>query len=262
MLSVKVSKNGTTWNELTEAGGYQLIDVKGLNPPKANIITSPLVGLDGTEFQSTNLEQRNIVLTYRLKDTSSYDVEALRRAVYPLFPQDKNLWFRFKAGTKTYQIRGYVESINVDLFTDGETMQISIICPSSYLQAITSKKAYFTAVDNYLAGAITNESDCSVGFTFHFTAVADIDKLYFNSAAGSFEVDSLVYNDNLVVCTIPLEKSVRIGAVNWLNNFSGDFFKLPVGYTSFTINCEDSIGQAIAGAGDGYVEITEIFRGI
>lgn len=57
---------------------YQIVEIDGLNPPKANINSSTVAGMDGTQFISSKLEDRNIVITIKING----DVESNRQYLY------------------------------------------------------------------------------------------------------------------------------------------------------------------------------------
>ena len=135
--------------ELTHnEANWQIVSITGLNPPTATINTSTMALWDGAKFNSARLNTRNIVITLKINGK----VEENRQLLYQYF-QTKN-WckFFFQNENRDVFIEAYVETIDCDLFSNSERMQISMICPSPYFKA---------------AQEIINELD-SVTNMFHF----------------------------------------------------------------------------------------------
>lgn len=111
---------------------YQIIKIEGLNPPNATINSAGVAGMDGSQFNSSKLEDRNIVLTVKING----EVEANRLRLYRYFRTKQWCKLYYKNGSRDVYIEGYVETIECDLFEIGETMQISIICNDPYFKAM------------------------------------------------------------------------------------------------------------------------------
>lgn len=109
---------------------YQITNIDGLNPPKAIINTSNVAGMDGNKFNSARLEGRNIVITLRLNG----NVEKNRIKLYRYFRTKQWCKIYYKNSSRDVYIEGYVESIETDLFSQSEIMQISILCQNPYFQ--------------------------------------------------------------------------------------------------------------------------------
>ena len=111
---------------------YQIIKIAGLNPPKAQINLTTVVGLDGARFNSARLNTRNIVITVRING----DVETNRLRLYRYFRTREWCTFYYSNDSRDVSIEGWVESVECDLFSRGETAQISIICPFPYFKSL------------------------------------------------------------------------------------------------------------------------------
>lgn len=108
---------------------YQVINVDGLNPPKAIIQSNNVVSMDGARFASSKLEPRNVVLTIKING----DVESNRLRLYRYFKTKQYSKIYYKNSSRSIYCEGYVETIECDLFENGQTMQVSIICHDPYL---------------------------------------------------------------------------------------------------------------------------------
>ena len=134
---------------------YQVVDIRGLNPPSAQLNTTNIVGLDGALYNSARLNTRELVLTIKING----DVEKNRLNLYRYFVTKEWCRFSYKNESLDVFIEGYVENVECDLFTNAETAQISILCPDPY----------FKSQEEFSVDA----SSVSELFTFPFTIEID-----------------------------------------------------------------------------------------
>lgn len=111
---------------------FQVLSITGLNPPQAQINTTTVVGLDGAKFNSSKLETREIVIRMRLNG----NVELNRQTLYRYFPTKMWVKFYFRNENRDVFIEGYVESVEVNLFSKSEIMQMAILCPQPYFKSL------------------------------------------------------------------------------------------------------------------------------
>jgi hypothetical protein len=127
---------------LTQNPNYAVTDVDGLNPPKANINLGENANFDGATYNSSRLNTRNLVITVRPLG----NVEANRIALYTFVKSKKNIKVFFANNTRDVSIAGYVNACEVDLFKNGESVQISIICPDPYFRDTHDVGASFSNI--------------------------------------------------------------------------------------------------------------------
>ena len=139
-----------------------LISVTGLNPPEAEISTSPIATKDGSIFTNARVENRNIVLTFA---ATSPKPEQLREAIYRVFKVKEPIALEIDTNDRTASIDGYVESITADVFARKQRVQISIICPDPYLLS-----AQETTSITYPNDTVVTTSDTTHGAIFEITA--------------------------------------------------------------------------------------------
>ena len=108
--------------------GLLLKSIDGLGPAKADINTTSLVTSDGSFYNSSRLEERNIKIAFYFFD----DIEEARNLTYKYFPIKRYVDLIIETTEKTLRTRGYVESNEPDIFSKQETTNISIICPDPY----------------------------------------------------------------------------------------------------------------------------------
>lgn len=107
---------------------YVVADIQGLTRPPTSVNTSACAGIDGSFFNSARMEQRNIVLDLILRG----DIEGNRQRLYHIFPAKTPCTVYFKNHNRDVKIKGYVETLEGDIFSVREQMQISIICPKPF----------------------------------------------------------------------------------------------------------------------------------
>ena len=98
-------------------------EISGLCPPGATISTTKM-GKDGTQYQGSTKNERNIVINFSIIN----NVKETRKTMYK----------EIVVGDKTtvtidnLTTDGYIETFELNNFQNITTGQISIICPSSY----------------------------------------------------------------------------------------------------------------------------------
>ena len=130
MFTLKIQNtNGEIW-ELTHNSNYHIIGVQGLTPPPTAVNTATAGTIDGTFFNSARVEQRNLVITI----VPNGDIEANRQLLYKMFPRKTKCTIYFSNKYRDVKIDGYVETLEGDLFTMRQQIQISIICPRPFFE--------------------------------------------------------------------------------------------------------------------------------
>jgi hypothetical protein len=112
------------------SNGFVVADIDGLDPVKATLVSSTFAGADGSQYQSSRREDRNLLIKLNLEpDYISTSVRDLRNALYNYFMPKSEVWLRFfdDSGLEV-DITGRVEDFKSKLFTDTPTADISLIC--------------------------------------------------------------------------------------------------------------------------------------
>lgn len=267
---------------------YQVIGITGLNPPRAQINLTTVVGLDGARFNSAKLETRNIVITVRING----EVEANRLRLYQYFRTREWCTFYYSNGTRDVSIEGYVESVECNLFAQGETAQISILCPFPFFRSIAeviadSSDSYpqftfpfsinigepvvISTLDIYGVGYIDvyNGSEVETGVIMSAEFSEAADKLEVKNVTTGEDM-TLVYpflpDDKIVIDTIKGEKSVTLIRGGVLYNLfaaiqpGSAFYQLAIGVNRFEYLVDDATDE------DGDVFLTfrfyNLYRGV
>ena len=252
--------NGEVLLLTNDEASYQIIGIQGLNPPKAQINTTSIVGLDGSMFNSSKLDTRNIVITIRLNG----DVEGNRIKLYDYFVVKEKCVFYYTNGRRNVKIEGYVDNVECDLFTDNEIAQISIICPDPYFKSVSeivadisntlalftfpfsinlNEEIAFSLYEESRTANVYNNSDGSTGAVIEALCINGISSIRIqNTRTGEFfKLDYNFQADDLIIInTNKGNKSavLRRGTAE-LNLFStivqgSTFFQLGAGNNQFS----------------------------
>ena len=260
-----------------EKSGFAITNITGLGPGKATINSTEISTTDGALFNSARLSARNIVFSirYMWKET----IEDARQLSYRYFPIKSKVTLLFKTDNREAEIDGYVESNEPDIFSSEEGAEISIICPNPFFYSRESATTVFSGVepgfefpfsneDLYLPllemGKIENATDkvviydgdaeTGVRITIHAVGAAENITIYNIGTREMMRLDTdrlqtftgsgIVAGDDIIICTIPGEKSITLlregVTTNILNclDRNSDWFKLAKGDNVFAYTAE------------------------
>lgn len=117
--------------------GINVRSIEGIGPPKGNVNYTEIASGDGGQFNSARASIRNITMQLGLMPVPT--VEEARHRVYKYFPLDQQVTLRFETDKRLCEITGWVEECEPDIFSDDETIDISIVCPDPYFYSVDSQ---------------------------------------------------------------------------------------------------------------------------
>lgn len=236
MFFLAIENAGGRVIELTHHGeNYTVTHVSGLLPPKNNINTSTAGLTDGSTYNSSHMENRNIVITLVLNG----DIEANRQRIYSIFPFKSECTVYFSNQRRNVKIKGWVELIDGDVFSKREVIQISVICPRPYWESIQMLQAelsrsigFFTFPFSipeegivisgsypYPVAIADNKGDASVGFVCTLR-VAD--------AAPELTADTVTFSPDVIAkrrVLVPLSTAEYSGSPQYLEVYVNHVLK-------------------------------------
>lgn len=118
MFEIKINEYN-----LNDYKDIDIIEVAGLEPASSTITTKKS-GYDGTTFNGSTLNERNIIIKGIIRN----NVKVNRRELYKIFKSNIELDIKVDG----YNIIGYVENVEMNNFQVLTSFQISIICPDPY----------------------------------------------------------------------------------------------------------------------------------
>lgn len=142
--------------ELVKPEEFAVSKIEGLGPPKAVINTTEAATVDGSFFNSSRAQQRNIVLTLYLMAEPT--VENSRLVSYKFFPLKRLIKLMVETDERICSTYGYVESNEPDIFNKLVMTQISVVCPDPYFYSEAVTQTIFFGVDPLFEFPFSNES--------------------------------------------------------------------------------------------------------
>ena len=209
MYTAKIeNSNGQVLTLTQNESDYQVISITGLNPPPAQINTTNIAGIDGSKFNSAKLDTRNIVIMLKLNG----DVEGNRLALYQMFRTKEECRFYYSNGRRDVAIPGYVETVECDLFTNAEIMQVSIICMYPYFRDIH---------ENWIE--ISDGATAGFHFPFSINVGSPIPFSIYN-IEGETNVENTAEAETGAIIRVDVNDPIR--TIEIRNTGNNEFFKL------------------------------------
>lgn len=243
---------------LTGNSNYQVVSISGITPPKATINTTRLATQDGSIFNSSFLQNRNIVM----KIQPVRNIEQSRLNLYKFFKVKNYVKLSFRTSRRTVWTEGYVESLEIDLNENPQFAQISIICPDPWLKA---EDPIITLFDEGSA-TVNNPSDETSGAVFELQATGEVvvPEIINTTTMESFAINKTMANgDKIILNTRRGEKGlwfVHNGEITNIINYmihGSSWISLRSGENFLDISAQD--GDANLG---GNIMLEPIFEGV
>ena len=255
---------------------WQVTGITGLNPPPGQINLTDIAGLDGSRFNSSKLTTRNIVITLRING----DVEDNRQELYNFFRTKEKCRFYFRNANRDVYIDGYVETVEVGLFSISEVMQVSVICPDPYFRSTSENVADISdlvyqfefpfSIDDgnpipfstFIPDRetiVSNRSESETGMVIGIKALADFSSVTIidNDAGTSLTLTgTFLKGDLITINTTPGQKSIRLLRAGVESNI---FSALAIGSIFPVLKAGDNSFSYTVDSGAGDYDIKILF---
>lgn len=113
------------------AGGIAVVGASGLGPADGTINTVNFATSDGALFNSSRIKSRDIEL--HLKFLGS-DIEAVRHRLLRYFRVKHPITLDFITDYRHTYITGHVEKNEIDIFSNSEGADLTIVCPNPFFK--------------------------------------------------------------------------------------------------------------------------------
>lgn len=225
------------------SGGYLVKDIEGLDPVKATIVSSPFAKRDGTQYQNSRRDNRNIVIKLGIEpDYITNSVPELRSQLYRFFMPKRRVSLRFYVdGVYFADISGRVESCQSPMFTPDPEVDISVLCFDPDFTAAGSVVVSGNTVADATEMPISYPGTVEVGGVFVLSVDRAISEFTINNQGPGAEYQTLDFahplsaGDVLTISTVSGAKratltragsdsSVLYGispASSWINLYPG-----------------------------------------
>lgn len=200
--------------------GILIENIEGLGPVQAAITSSSNATVDGSSYQSSRRETRNIVLSLSLiPDYVTQDIDDVKAIIYQFFMPKSKITLTFDTthlGVVT--IDGYVETAEEERFTMEPTVSISIMCMDPDFISPTSRvlnKSYTGASG---ALVVDYKGTTETGYALSFVSTSALDGLTImhlmpDTTSAQAQIKTVIpANSNITLVTIPGQKQLQMGA--------------------------------------------------
>lgn len=248
--------------KLTLSKNFQVVNVDGLTPSAATINTFGAGIADGTFYNSSYVNQRNIVLTI----VPEGNAEKARLTLYRYFKPKYKVRLYFTTNTRDVYIDGYVETFEGSLYSQKQAFQISVICPQPFFndinatiidQSVVNDAFHFPfstteegivlseiQYDGYVTVPNIGEESTGVVITLSAKDIVLEPTIYNTTTRETFTVEYEMEKGDIItidtrrgVKTIVLEKDgIKTNVINNIAKGS-KWFSLPTGDNVFTYKC-------------------------
>lgn len=178
--------------------GFIIRSISGLGSPDADVNITDIITRDGGVYNSSRMNQRNIVFDILFTRTRTGEsIETIRQKTYKYFPVKRKISLLIETDNRMVTISGYVESNEPDIFSSNESTKISIICPDPYFydaknggdsvttfysvepmfefpfsnESLTERLLIMGEIDIATEGVVTYHGDSEVGITIFIHAL-------------------------------------------------------------------------------------------
>lgn len=197
--------------------GFLLEEVEGLDPVKATITSSSFAQLDGSQYQSSRREERNVKLKISLEpDWGTQTVRDLRKILYGILMPKSFVTLRFyMSDSDPLWISGRVESFETALFSAEPAVDISIMCFDPDFYDPTTELLTSASVSTNVDTTITYDGSVETGvvFTLRVNRALTAFSIYNTTGEGLQQLDfagTLQNADVLKISTVAGNKYVRL----------------------------------------------------
>ena len=266
MFTLEIENTKGARLELTDnENNFQVTNITGLNPPNANINTSNYANSDGSSFNSSKIENRQIVITITLNG----DIERNRLLLYKYFKNKEWCKIYYKTESRNVFIEGYLQTFETPQFTQKQVAQIAILCPDPYFkdldEIVTSiskvikrftfpfainidEPIPFSDLDIEKVTNVVNDSESDTGLIINVTFLGTVNKLEIrNTDSGKNLIIEYQFkeNDKLVINCNKGKKSVILTReaveYNLVPQIKGKptFFQLGIGDNHYSFLADD-----------------------
>lgn len=139
-----------------DTSGLIVERISGLGPTMANINSFDAATMDGGIYSSSRMTERDITIDLIMMFAPS--IEEARLRVYKYFPIKKKVKLIFETDQQKRWCEGYVEKNEPNIFSDRESTQISIVCPTPYFFTEGAANQVFSGVHALFEFPFSNES--------------------------------------------------------------------------------------------------------
>lgn len=235
--TVKVRNKGGETIQLSPSDDFILTSITGLTPANATINATEMATIDGSRFNSSHVQARNIVIELKPRGEGTR-VRKNRVNLYRYIRSKQPIRVYVSNDQRDVYIDGYVEQFEDagTIFSPDQRLQLSVICPDPFFRDNSSdgQEIVFSSVEalfhfpfsievgepipfsvrlNTQYKTIYNAGDTACGMILKVAASGAVSNPKFfdeaNNDTMTFDID-LVQGDELIVSTVHGSKSATL----------------------------------------------------
>jgi hypothetical protein len=201
------------------SNGYEVRDIQGLGPVKANLVSSSMAQVDGAQPESSRRDPRNITMTLGIKPNYilAHTVSSLRNDLYNYFMPKSVLFISFYMDNVLYAVTtATVEDFESPIFTDDPKADISLICYDPDFYAPTSTLIEGESTSDTSTTTINYPGTSPAGAVFTLSPDRDLTgfRIYNTKPDNTIQMfdfeGTILGGDVIAITSIPLQKSAII----------------------------------------------------
>jgi hypothetical protein len=199
--------------------GVVVQSIEGLDPVKATLVSSSFAQLDGSQYQSSRRESRNLKFQLGLEPdyVDIFDVRTLRNQLYGFFMPKTPVDLRFfLPGGLDVDISGRVESFETAIFSREPAVDVSILCFDPDFYDATPVVVAGNTTSTTTETTITYDGTVETGiiFTLNVNRTLDEFTIYHTPPDDQLRMldfaAPLVSGDVLTISTVPGSKGATL----------------------------------------------------
>lgn len=223
--------------------GYTVRDIEGLDPSKAQLISSSFALLAGEQYQTSHTEKRNLVFKLGYDLGHSQSVFTRRQNLYSFFMPGSELNMKYYIeGIPVVELNGVAEDCDSPMFTDDPQATIIVVAHQPYFTSLDTFVLNSTTTASPRADTLTYRGSVPTGFTYSMLLNRSLTRLtinhnFSNGVGSSFEfAGNMLSGDLIEFETVDgnkgaystrngIRQSVLYGvspSSNWIDLYPGD----------------------------------------
>ncbi len=140
MYQYSIKYNGNTLQLTGVERQWQVRSVTGLSPASATLNESNVVGVPGVKIVGSNIGKRAISFTIRV----NHPCEQNRAKLLEFLAPGNEITINIKTSLKEVEITGIVETNEYDIYTNNQTMLVSILCAYPHFVVSSSERTTYS----------------------------------------------------------------------------------------------------------------------
>ena len=270
--------------KLTQTPDYTITSLDGIEPPEATINTTRNALADGSMFNSSHLNNRQVTVTLNINSPA----EQNRIELYKYFKSKRAVRLYYRNESRNVYIDGHVQNMTIGYFEINEVAQIVIMCPFPYWQGAVDTTWFYTVESSFmfpfsheeddstemvmsylrqdLVKTVYNDSDVVVGAVIRLHAYGSVTNpyIYNEDTNQTFRLlDTLASGDIVTIDTREGRKSITRQRGTTITNLIG---KMEAGSSWLTLRPGDNVISYTATSGATNLriefEVQNLYEGV